>query len=95
MFPTIEQPESIGLDRIKESAREVLAIAREVEKGREGHDPGTQESYTLLNLAQTAARLVYALPVEMLPEEEWRYVSPSEYAAVGELLEILASVSKD
>ncbi|MCZ4085464.1 MULTISPECIES: hypothetical protein [Streptomyces] len=79
-------------EQIQDFARKVLAITREVE--REDYDPGTQEWYTLLNLSQTAARLVYALPVEMLPPEEVRPVSVYEERLLDELLGILADLER-
>ncbi len=89
MMPTIRNAESIALDRIKNLVADVLKTAREVTAWRNDYDPGTQEWYTLCNLAQTAESLALSLPVEMLPDEEWRYVSPAEYAAVDEILALL------
>ncbi|PPT14826.1 hypothetical protein [Streptomyces cinnamoneus] len=77
------------MDQIKTLAREVLAIHREVEEWREDHDPGSQEWYTLVNLADVAARLIFALPVEMLPEEEVRTPNPREYQVLDELMTAL------
>ncbi|MFF9644751.1 hypothetical protein [Kitasatospora aureofaciens] len=77
------------MEQIKTIAREVLAIHREVEEWRVDHDPGSQEWYTLVNLSELAARLVFALPVEMLPEEEVRTPNPAEYVLLDELLTAL------
>ncbi|MFJ9158707.1 hypothetical protein ACIRPS_18120 [Streptomyces griseoviridis] len=76
-------------DHIKEKVREVLAVTREVEKWREDYDPGTDEWYTLCNLADLAEQLVFALPNELLPEEELRHPSAQEYASVDELVKAL------
>ncbi|QXE37140.1 hypothetical protein KQY30_25905 [Streptomyces sp. GMY02] len=76
-------------DRIKEKVREVLVVIREVEKWREDHDPGTDEWYTLCNLADLAEQLVFALPVEMLPDEEVRTPDPREYGVIDEILAAL------
>lgn len=89
MMPTIRNAESIALDRIKNLVADVLKIAREVTAWRNDYDPGTQEWYTLCNLAQTSEGLALSLPVEMLPDEEWRWVSPAEYAACDEILALL------
>ncbi|MGW0899261.1 hypothetical protein ACWD0G_20135 [Streptomyces goshikiensis] len=93
MMPSIQNAESLGLDRIKTLVAAVLKTAREVNEWRNDYDPGSQEWYTLLNLAETAESLALSLPVEMLPDSEWRHVSPSEYAAVDEILAILDEVS--
>ncbi|WP_327068747.1 hypothetical protein [Kitasatospora sp. NBC_01302] len=77
------------MEQIKNLAREVLAIHREVEEWREDHDPGSQEWYTLVNLAEVAARLVFALPVEMLPEEEVRTPNPREYELLDEMIALI------
>ncbi|MEU9044123.1 hypothetical protein AB0D63_20965 [Kitasatospora sp. NPDC048343] len=77
------------MEQIKTLAREVLAIHREVEEWREDHDPGSQEWYTLVNLTEVAARLVFTLPVEMLPEEEVRTPNPREYEVLDELMAAL------
>ncbi|MEW1694504.1 hypothetical protein [Streptomyces sp. NPDC091278] len=89
-MPSIENAESIALDVIKTLVAEVLKTAREIEEWRNDYDPKTQEWYTLINFSQTASSLAFALPVEMLPDSEWRYVSEAEYAACDDLLEILA-----
>jgi hypothetical protein len=93
MMPSIRNAESIAFSRIKLLVADVLKAAREVT--RRGDAPDTQEAYALLNLAQTAESLALSLPVEMLPDEEWRYVSDAEYAACDELLAILADLPKD
>lgn len=90
MMPSIQNAQSIGFDRIKNLVAEVLKTAREVEEWRNDYDPMTQEWYTLINLAETASSLALSLPVEMLPDSEWRHVSDAEYAACDDLLEILA-----
>jgi len=77
------------MNQIKSYVREVLAIHREVEEWRNDYDPGSQEWYTLINLSQVAARLAFALPVEMLPEEEVRTPSPREYDLLDELMAAL------
>ncbi|MGW2539660.1 hypothetical protein ACWC5I_01980 [Kitasatospora sp. NPDC001574] len=74
------------MEEVKNLVREVLKIHREVEEWRDDFDPGSQEWYTLVNLSQVAARLAFALPVEMLPEEEVRTPSPQEYALLDELI---------
>ncbi|RPF45726.1 hypothetical protein EDD96_2288 [Streptomyces sp. Ag109_G2-6] len=89
MMPSIRNAESIAFDRIKNLVADVLRTTREVTAWRNDYDPGTQEWYTLCNLAETAESLALSLPVEMLPDEEWRWVSPAEYAAVDELLTLL------
>jgi hypothetical protein len=86
MTPTIQNAATIAFDRIKNLVADVLRTTREVTEWRNDYDPGTQEWYTLLNLAETAESLALALPVEMLPDEEWRHVSPAEYAAVDTIL---------
>ncbi|MER7111227.1 hypothetical protein [Streptomyces sp. NPDC000229] len=93
--PSIRYAESIAFDRIKNLVADVLKTAREVTTWRNDYDPGTQEWYMLCNLAQTAESLALSLPVEMLPDEEWRHVSPAEYAACDELLAILAEVEAE
>ncbi|WP_405978843.1 hypothetical protein [Streptomyces sp. NBC_00158] len=93
MMPSIRNAESMGLDRIKMLVAEVLKTVREVNEWRNDYDPGSQEWYTLCNLAETAESLALSLPVEMLPDSEWRHVSPSEYAACDEILAILDEVS--
>ncbi|MFE2104331.1 hypothetical protein ACFXAF_00415 [Kitasatospora sp. NPDC059463] len=80
------------MDNIKTDAREILAIHREVDEWRNDYDPGSQEWCTLVNLAQLSARLVFSLPVDMLPEEELRIPSPFEYQAADELLAELAAL---
>ncbi|MFI5861831.1 hypothetical protein [Streptomyces sp. NPDC051546] len=90
MMPSIQNAESVAFDRIKNLVAEVLKTVREVEEWRNDYDPATQEWYTLCNLADTAGSLALSLPVEMLPDAEWRHVSDAEYAACDELLEILA-----
>ncbi|MGA5019269.1 hypothetical protein ACPCAA_17855 [Streptomyces griseoincarnatus] len=95
MFPTIKHAESVAFSRIKLLVADVLKTAREVREWREDYAPNTQEWFTLCNLAETAESLALSLPVEMLPDSEWRYVSPSEYAAVDELLAILDDVTRD
>lgn len=90
MMPSIQNAESIAFDRIKNLVAEVLKAVREVEEWRNDYDPATQEWYTLCNLADTAGSLATSLPVEMLPDAEWRQVSDAEYAACDDLLEILA-----
>ncbi|MFE5971414.1 hypothetical protein ACFQ64_04545 [Streptomyces sp. NPDC056460] len=90
MMPSIQNAESIGFDRIKNLVADVLKTVREVEEWRNDYDPMTQEWYTLCNLADTAGSLALSLPVEMLPDKEWRHVSDAEYAACDDLLEILA-----
>jgi hypothetical protein len=95
MMPTIRNAESIAFSKIKLLVAEVLKTAREVTAWRNDYDPGTQEWYTLCNLAQTAESLALTLPVEMLPDAEWRYVSPAEYAACDELLAILADTEAE
>ncbi|MFJ9827725.1 hypothetical protein ACIRSU_25680 [Streptomyces sp. NPDC101160] len=90
MMPSIQNAQSIGFDRIKNLVAEVLKTAREVEEWRNDYDPMTQEWYTLINLAETASSLALSLPVEMLPDSEWRHVSDAEYGACDDLLEILA-----
>lgn len=90
MMPSIRNAESLGLDRIKTLVADVLKIAREVNEWRNDYDPASQEWYTLCNLAETAESLAMSLPVEMLPDSEWRWVSPSEYAACDEILAVLA-----
>ncbi|MFJ3974866.1 hypothetical protein [Streptomyces sp. NPDC090021] len=87
MMPSIKNAESIAFNRIKLLVADVLKAAREVTRRDEPLD--TQEAYALLNLAQTAESLALSLPVEMLPEEEWRWVSPAEYAAVDEILALI------
>ncbi|NUK41826.1 hypothetical protein HRW13_13225 [Streptomyces lunaelactis] len=94
-MPSIKNAESIAFDRIKNLVADVLKAAREVTTWRNDYDPGTQEWYTLCNLAETAESLALSLPVEMLPDKEWRYVSPGEYAACDELLGVLADLAKD
>ncbi|MEV3858454.1 hypothetical protein AB0J38_29585 [Streptomyces sp. NPDC050095] len=94
MMPSITNAESIQFDRIKKLVAEVLKITREVDEWRTDYDPATQEWYTLLNLAQTADSLILSLPVEMLPDEEWRHVSPAEYAACDEILDALKEAGK-
>jgi hypothetical protein len=89
MMPSITNAESIGFERIKQLVAAVLKTTREVDAWRNDYDPGTQEWYTLCNLAETAESLAIALPVEMLPDEEWRYVSPGEYAACDDILATL------
>lgn len=79
-------------DHIKAKVREVLTVTREVEKWREDYDPATDEWYTLCNLAETAERLVFALPVEMLPDEEVRTPHPREYEVIDEILAALREV---
>ncbi|MEU5433845.1 hypothetical protein AB0G73_10765 [Streptomyces sp. NPDC020719] len=81
-------------DYIKASVRAVLEITREIEEWREDYAPSAQEWYTLLNLAETADRLVFALPVEMLPEEELRTPSPREYEVLDELLSTIAELGE-
>ncbi|MCY0946808.1 hypothetical protein [Streptomyces antarcticus] len=76
---------------VQQAAREVLAIVREVEKQREDSDPGTPEP-TLGELSTAAARLVYALPLTLLPPEELRPVSVYEVLLIDELLGILADL---
>jgi hypothetical protein len=87
MMPSIKNAESIAFDRIKNLVADVLKAAREVTRRDDALD--TQEGYALLNLAQTAESLALSLPVEMLPDEEWRWVSPAEYAACDEILALL------
>ncbi|WP_328742146.1 hypothetical protein OG436_14040 [Streptomyces caniferus] len=82
------------LDRIKTMVAEILQTTREVEEWRNDYDPGSQEWYTLVNLAQTAESLALSLPVEMLPDAEWRWVSSSEYAVVDEILDALKEAGK-
>ncbi|MGW8743529.1 hypothetical protein [Streptomyces sp. NPDC055794] len=94
MMPSITNPDSMQLVRIKELVAEILKTTREVEEWRNEYDPGSQEWYTLCNLAQNAESLAFSLPVEMLPEAEWRYVSPGEYAAVEEILDTLKEAGK-
>ncbi|MFD4542442.1 hypothetical protein [Streptomyces bauhiniae] len=94
MMPSITHPDSMQLDRIKNLVAEVLKTCREVEEWRNDYDPASQEWYTLINLARTAESLVLSLPVEMLPEAEWRWVSTSEYAAVDEILDALKEAGK-
>jgi len=89
MMPSVRNAESIAFDRIKNLVADVLKTAREVTAWRNDYDPSTQEWYTLCNLAETAESLALSLPVEMLPDKEWRYVSPAEYAAVDELRALL------
>lgn len=89
-MPSIKNAESLAFDRIKTIVADVLKTVREVEEWRNDYDPGSQEWYTLCNLADNAGSLVMSLPVEMLPDEEWRHVSEAEYAACDDLLEILA-----
>jgi hypothetical protein len=86
MMPSIKNAESIAFDRIKNLVADVLKATREITEWRNDYDPGTQEWYTLINLAETAESLALSLPVEMLPDEEWRHVSPAEYAAVDTIL---------
>ncbi|MGW1259694.1 hypothetical protein ACWD5Q_32085 [Streptomyces sp. NPDC002513] len=74
---------------IKKKARAVLEITRQVEAWREDYDPGTDEWHTLCTLADAAETLVFALPIEMLPDEEVRTVTPYETQLVKELLELL------
>ncbi|KOG26799.1 hypothetical protein [Streptomyces viridochromogenes] len=95
MMPSVENAESIPFERIKKLVADVLKTTREVDAWRNDYDPGTQEWYTLCNLAETAESLALALPVEMLPDEEWRHVSPAEYAACDELLAILADTEAE
>ncbi|WP_282703727.1 hypothetical protein [Streptomyces sp. CC219B] len=85
-MPSIKDAESIAFDRIKNLVADVLKTTREITEWRNEYDPGTQEWYTLINLAETAESLALSLPVEMLPDEEWRHVSPAEYAAVDTIL---------
>ncbi|MGV9312610.1 hypothetical protein ACWDR0_10485 [Streptomyces sp. NPDC003691] len=89
MMPSIRNTESIAFDRIKNLVADVLKATREITQWRTDYDPGTQEWYTLLNLSETAESLALSLPVEMLPDKEWRYVSPGEYAACAEILALL------
>ncbi|MFD7738033.1 hypothetical protein [Kitasatospora sp. NPDC059800] len=77
------------MSQTKSLAREILATHREVEEWRNSYDPGSQEWHTLINLAETAARLVYSLPADMLPEEEVRTPEPREYRAIDEILDTL------
>ncbi|MER8116297.1 hypothetical protein [Streptomyces sp. NPDC094031] len=81
-------------DRIKNLVAEVLKTTREVEEWRSDYDPGSQEWYTLCNLADTAETLVFSLPAEMLPDAERRYVSPGEYSACDEILDALKEAGK-
>lgn len=74
------------MDRIKNAVREVLKVHREVEEWREEYDPGTAEWHTLIHLSEISARLAFALPVEMLPEEEVRTPNPREYELLDELI---------
>ncbi|WP_369186503.1 hypothetical protein [Streptomyces sp. R08] len=94
MMPSITNSDSMQLERIKTLVAEVLKTTREVEAWRNDYDPGSQEWYTLVNLAQTAESLALSLPVEMLPDAEWRWVSSSEYAAVDEILDALKEAGK-
>lgn len=94
MMPSITNPDSMQLDRIKTMVAEILQTTREVEEWRNDYDPGSQEWYTLVNLAQTAESLALSLPVEMLPDAEWRWVSSSEYAVVDEILDALKEAGK-
>ncbi|MCX5237244.1 hypothetical protein OG824_18760 [Streptomyces prunicolor] len=89
MMPTIQNADTIAFDRVKKLVAEVLKTTREVDAWRNDYDPGTQEWYTLCNLAETAESLALSLPVEMLPDEEWRHVSPAEYAACDDILAAL------
>ncbi|MCD7439009.1 hypothetical protein K4B79_12315 [Streptomyces lincolnensis] len=95
MMPSVENAESIPFEKIKELVAKVLTTTREVEAWRQDYDPKSDEWYTLCDLAETTESLVFALPVEMLPEKEWRYVSPAEYAACDELLTILADTEAE
>ncbi|MFE0104159.1 hypothetical protein [Streptomyces sp. NPDC059009] len=95
MMPSITNAESIHFDRIKELVAEVLTITRDVDEWRNDYDPASQEWYTLCNLSDTASSLALSLPVEMLPDEEWRYVSDAEYAATDEILDALKSPASD
>ncbi|MFJ2814380.1 hypothetical protein [Streptomyces sp. NPDC087294] len=94
MMPSIRNAESIAFDRIKNLVADVLRTTREVTAWRNDYDPGSQEWYTLINLAETAESLALSLPVEMLPDTEWRWVNPSEYAAVDEILDALKEAGK-
>ncbi|NEA50436.1 hypothetical protein [Streptomyces sp. SID10815] len=75
--------------RIQQKVREVLAVTREVEKWRTDYDPGTDEWFTLCNLADLAEQLVFSLPNEMLPEEESHDPSGQEHASVDDLVKAL------
>ncbi|MFI1655641.1 hypothetical protein ACH4ZU_12140 [Streptomyces sp. NPDC020472] len=88
-MPSVQNPQSIAFDRIKTLVADVLKITREIDEWRNDYDPASQEWYTLLNLSDTASSLALSLPVEMLPDREWRHVSPAEYAAVDEILALL------
>ncbi|MGP3686223.1 hypothetical protein ACTVZO_16205 [Streptomyces sp. IBSNAI002] len=90
MMPSIKNAESIAFSKIKEFVAEVLAITRFVSQLREDYNPGTDDWENLCDLSTAADRLVLALPVEMLPDKEWRHVSPAEYAACDDILAILA-----
>ncbi|SNS50040.1 hypothetical protein [Actinacidiphila glaucinigra] len=92
MTPSVNTPGSIAFESIQTAARAVLAITREVDKWREDYDPMTDEWHTLLNLSEAAAKLAFALPVEMLPPEEVRHVSEYELRLSDELLALFDAI---
>jgi hypothetical protein len=63
---------------ITEAVRDVLRQLREIDEWREEHDPGTPEWLALCGLADAAGDLVYRLPTEMLPEEDFRLSDEEE-----------------
>ncbi|WP_371671245.1 hypothetical protein OG985_28665 [Streptomyces sp. NBC_00289] len=95
MTPSVNTPGSIAFEQIQTAAREVLAITRQVDEWREDYDPGTDEWHTLLLLSEAAAKLAFALPVEMLPPEEVRPVSEYELRLSDELLDLLTSIERE
>jgi hypothetical protein len=75
---------------VQRAIREVLKITREVEAWRAQHNPATEEWHILCGLADAAQSLIFALPADMLPDDERRTPNHREYELVDALLSALA-----
>ncbi|MEU8133256.1 hypothetical protein [Streptodolium elevatio] len=85
------------MEEIQNRVRELLVIVRDVDGWRDDHEEGVCESPTwdlMCELSRCATRLIFSLPIEMLPPEEVRTPSPREYAFLDWMIALIEEVQQ-